>query len=346
MTTSDRRTPPLNPDDWLYRRIEALERRLDDVENRAYPTLPLYDADNFPADPVEQQIVIAHGQPSSTTLAELGFTNSLGGSASTTRVLAIDFNNVFQHDGILVLTAAPVMPATATGPYTCTGVTDDAGDTFTLLGTADWGPSTPAINTGANVKLWWCDDSAGLAKNEHITATWNGAVYANLIRAWKVARSGTITATILSKTPDHDTVSYATDYVDLPSFSYTPTRSKAEVFGMFLLMRSTNTSTANMYAFSGHGGGGTSYSAMRFGNAAAAVPNAFTYDFFMDFGSGSVTHVVSESPDWWYATGDMDAGVIATGSAWIAGQNYSTGPPLAAGGGTNKWKGVFVVGIE
>jgi hypothetical protein len=339
------RFPPTNIYERLYQRLKEAEKRLDNLENKPYPTIPLYDSGNFPQNPIEQQIVITFGQPTAVVLSELGWTGVLGGAASTTRVLTMSYTDVLTHDAILVITAAPEKPTSGTGPYTCTGVTDSVGNTYSLVGTANWDASSPVAQEGAQVKIWYCDDSNGpmSAGVDTITATWNGAVYANLIIAYSVARSGGPNITLLSKTPDHDSGgSYLTDYVDAPSFTFTPTRPGALVFAQFMVMAKTG--DANLYAYSGHGSA-IHYSIMDTGAASASgAPNGFHYDFFAGQASGEVTHVVTVTPNYFYATGTLSD--PATGTDWYPGMNFSTGPPIAVGGGINKWKGVIMLGFD
>lgn len=63
MPTSNRRIPPKGPDDWIYRRLEELERRVDQIDNRSYPTVPIYDYNALPDDPIEGQIAIIANAP-------------------------------------------------------------------------------------------------------------------------------------------------------------------------------------------------------------------------------------------------------------------------------------------
>jgi tetrahydromethanopterin S-methyltransferase subunit B len=43
----------------LLERIKKLEKRVARLESNAAPTVPIYDATNFPQDAIEGQIVIA-----------------------------------------------------------------------------------------------------------------------------------------------------------------------------------------------------------------------------------------------------------------------------------------------
>lgn len=63
MATSNRRTPPNSPDDWLYRRIEDLELKVKQIDNRSYPTVPIYKYGAMPDDPIEGQIAIIANAP-------------------------------------------------------------------------------------------------------------------------------------------------------------------------------------------------------------------------------------------------------------------------------------------
>src|SRR5215831_10621062 len=63
MTISNRRIPPNMPDDWLYRRIQELERRVNQLETSNSPTIPTYDWDNPPDDPVEGQVALFINTP-------------------------------------------------------------------------------------------------------------------------------------------------------------------------------------------------------------------------------------------------------------------------------------------
>lgn len=43
----------------LAERIDKLEKRIELLENISAPTIPIYDASNWPTDAVEGQVVIA-----------------------------------------------------------------------------------------------------------------------------------------------------------------------------------------------------------------------------------------------------------------------------------------------
>lgn len=66
MANSNRRAPARTGDDWLYKRIEELERKVEQIDNRAYPTVPIYDYDALPDDPIEGQIAVIANAPDFT----------------------------------------------------------------------------------------------------------------------------------------------------------------------------------------------------------------------------------------------------------------------------------------
>jgi hypothetical protein len=63
MATSNRRIPPNRPEDWLYKRIEDLELKVKQIDNRSYPTVPIYKYGALPDDPIEGQIAIIADAP-------------------------------------------------------------------------------------------------------------------------------------------------------------------------------------------------------------------------------------------------------------------------------------------
>jgi len=71
MTTTNQRTPPQRPDDWTYRRIQELERRVNQLENLNNPTIPTYDWNHPPDDPIEGQVALFVNAPDTNAGTEV-----------------------------------------------------------------------------------------------------------------------------------------------------------------------------------------------------------------------------------------------------------------------------------
>jgi hypothetical protein len=65
MTISKGRIPAKSGSDWYYKRIEELERRVKQLENEAQVTVPTYDWNYPPQDPVEGQVAMFINAPDS-----------------------------------------------------------------------------------------------------------------------------------------------------------------------------------------------------------------------------------------------------------------------------------------
>lgn len=65
LTQARGRIPPQDGFDFIYNRLLELERRVKELETKAYVSIPKYDWENPPDDPFQGQIALFINTPGS-----------------------------------------------------------------------------------------------------------------------------------------------------------------------------------------------------------------------------------------------------------------------------------------
>lgn len=183
--------------------------------------------------PSGRKRVAASGLTLDYNLGELG--GSIGTASASFQFANIDYQDINQGDGILILAAAPSVRAALATPARPIAAFDSAANTYTALGSFAFEASPPNVNEGVYVTLFWCPSSvtALAAGFSHVSAVWDGNVFDRIVEVWAVRHSGGAhTPTVLAATPDNDAAVFASTQVTLTAPDFTPARDKALEFAL------------------------------------------------------------------------------------------------------------------
>lgn len=317
-------------------RVTEYVRTQDASGKKEYPTFT-----NIGAAPTGPIYVPPTPEPAGDPGPPQNF-GQLGRSISTARAAThthpLD-RDVVAGDGILVLATAPSNPLAGDPigvPISCT---DSAGNLYDLINTSKFEASSPAVNEGGVVCLFYCEATLRplIEGTDEITVTWDNSVFDRVVASWIIRYSGgAISPTVLAKTSDNNTTVYAASEVKVTSPTWTPFRNGLEV------------------AF---------VCSWRAVGASAAFGGVAGYDGFFESGGDSgrinfdgAKQNITIHQQTHGATVDVHTGAevfetdLATLTAHVShasfngvGQQYYSPYPS---GEVNKWKGIILLGIS
>lgn len=263
-------------------------------------------------------------------LTELG--QAIDGSLGTSITLTIANADVAPDDVLIVVAAAPSVPAPAAPEGTGSTVTDSEGNTYGFYDIHQFEAFPPNVNEGVRVAI------NTLAPVLHpltkgvstITATWDHQVYDRMIAVWKVSYGRPAQGPFfLNSTPDSDAAVRASNQVTLTTGSWTPNFDFGLMFALLFLAY-----PIGGVAFGGVGGFNGFYQA-RFYN-----PTGSKQSYLINWQTNGADALVIASasvPPYEVDIGRQPANVTVPPFNGV-GQFYSVG--------AGNWKGIILYGID
>ena len=301
------------------------------TEDYAVPVMWL---DSLPVVPPPPPPVVTTVLP--RNVAQLG--NTLTSNRALTATHTIKIQDTLTADGILIVASAPSNPLSGDPlglPVSCT---DTAGNVYTLIHTSKFEDTSPVVNLGGVVALFFCQSSVrALIKDvDQVTVTWSNSVYDRNIVAWLTRHDGGAhIPTILAATPDSNATAYANSGVSLTSPAWTPARANSLELALLFSWQALGGSGGGWGGIGGYDG---FYEATSIGLAGSKqIMNMHQQthgaNVYIVVGSGITTNEID--------LGNLPGGVLKSSFNGV-GQNYSHSGVAA----NNKWKGIILLGID